>query len=357
MTETKTFKCPACNAPLVYDGVAEKLTCRHCGAEIDRAAFLDEEDLDGNAARSWDKYGEGKADWSDSDVTLFICSSCGGEIICEGNTAATICPYCDNPTLIEGRLSGAFRPDVVLPFTVSAEEAKAALKKFCRHKPLLPRSFHTENKTESLKGIYIPFWLFDCDTNSRFTFSAMRKTHWRAGDYLYTRTSYYRLLRRGLLNFENIPVDGSVAADNAMLESIEPFRFEDAVPYTDALLAGHLAQRYDDSAEHCSERAHERVGKSVEASIRNTIFGYLAVRKTSEDIVFTKNDVRYALLPVWFMNTRYRDKNYTFVINGQTGKMSGSLPVSRGKFFGLLAGFSALFSVAAALIALLALML
>ena len=157
------------------------------------------------------------------------------------------------------------------------------------------------------------------------------------------------------MDFESIPVDGSVAADNALLESIEPFRFEEAVPYTDALLAGYLAQRYDDSAEHCSERAHERVTQSVESAIKSTVFGYLAVRKTSEDIVFTKNDVRYALLPVWFMNTRYRDKSYTFVINGQTGKMSGSLPVSRGKFFGFLAGFSALFSVAAALIALLAL--
>ena len=84
MTDTKTFKCPACNAPLEYDGVADRLTCEYCGAEIERDAFLDEESSDESGARSWDKYGEGKADWSDSDVTLFTCESCGGEIVCEG---------------------------------------------------------------------------------------------------------------------------------------------------------------------------------------------------------------------------------------------------------------------------------
>lgn len=342
MVETKTFKCPSCGAPLAYEGEKEKLLCAHCGAEIEPDAFLDDEDFDEEAPRSWDKYGEGKADWSDSDVTLYTCPSCGGEIICEGNTASTVCPYCDNPALIEGRLSGAFRPDVVLPFTVKEKEAKTALKKFCKRKWLLPRAFHKENKTESLKGIYIPFWLYDCDTNSRFTYSAIRKTSWRSGDYRYTRTSHYKLIRRGLLDFANIPVDASVAADNTLLESIEPFRFEEAVPYTDALLAGYLAQRYDDSAESCGVRARERVAASVDTALRKTVFGYLSVRKTSEDIMFTRNEVRYALLPLWFMNTRYKNKSYTFVINGQTGKMSGTLPVSWGKFFGFLTGISAI---------------
>ena len=253
--------------------------------------------------------------------------------------------------MIEGRISGAFRPDVILPFTVKEKEAKEALKKFCKRKFLLPSAFRKENKTESLKGLYIPFWLFDCDTNSRFTFSAIRKTSWRSGDYRYTRTSYYKLIRRGLLDFESIPVDAAVAADNTLLESIEPFRFEEALPYSDALLAGYLAQRYDDSAENCSIRAKERVANSVEQALRRTIVGFLSVRKTSEDILFTRNEVRYALLPLWFMNTRYRDKNYTFVINGQTGKMSGKLPVSWGKFFAFLGGFTALFTAIFTLIA------
>ena len=350
MTETKTFKCPSCGAPLAYEGEKEKLLCAHCGAEIEPDAFLDDEDFDESAPRSWDKYGEGKADWSDSDVTLYTCPSCGGEIVCESNTASTVCPYCDNPALIEGRLSGAFRPDVILPFTVDEKEAKAAFAKFCKRKWLLPRFFRKENKTESLKGIYIPFWLYDCDTNSRFTYSAIRKTSWRSGDYRYTRTSYYKLIRRGLLGFDSIPVDASVAADNTLLESIEPFRFEDGVPYTDAHLAGYAAQRYDDSAESCGVRARERVAGSVDAALRKTVFGYLSVRKTSEDIMFTRNEVRYALLPLWFMNTRYKGKSYTFVINGQTGKMGGSLPVSWGKFFGFLTAITAAVSALAMLI-------
>lgn len=127
------------------------------------------------------------------------------------------------------------------------------------------------------------------------------------------------------------------------------------MPYSDALLAGHLAQRYDDSAEHCSVRARERVVQSVESAIRSTVFGYSMVHKTSEDVLFTKNEVRYALLPVWFMNTRYKDKSYTFVINGQTGKMSGSLPISWLKFFLWLGGITALVGGLCLLVALFAL--
>lgn len=353
MTETKTYKCPACDAPLRYDGTAEKLVCEYCDAEIDAAAFA-EDDTPEEGARGWEKYGEGKADWSDGAATLLSCPSCGGEIVCEAETAATVCPYCDNPALVSGHLSGAYRPDVILPFTVDQKEAGAALDKFCKGKWLLPRGFRKESKTECLKGIFVPYFLFDCDTNSRLTYSAMRKTSWRSGDYRYTRTSYYRLIRRGLLGFENIPVDASVKTDNTLLESIEPFDFSRAVPYSDAHLAGLLANRYDDTAENCSVRAAERVANSIDLALRRTIFGYLAVQKRSEDILYTKSDVRYALLPVWFMTRKYKGKSFTFVVNGQSGKMSGSLPVSWGRFFGFLAGFTAALTALISLIAIFA---
>ncbi|MBQ9735164.1 MAG: hypothetical protein IJV96_00070 [Clostridia bacterium] len=352
MTQTKTYKCPACDAPLRFDGKEEKLLCEYCGAEIEAAAFA-EEDAPEEGARGWEKYGQGKADWSEGAATLLSCPSCGGEIVCEAETASTVCPYCDNPALIAGQLSGAYRPDVILPFTVDKKDAGAALDRFCKRKWLLPKGFRKESKTESLKGIYVPYFLFDCDTNSRFTYSAIRKTSWRSGDYRYTRTSYYRLIRRGLLDFANIPVDASVKTDNTLLESIEPFDFTAAVPYSDAHLAGLLANRYDDSPENCSVRAAERVATSIDAALRRTIVGYLSVQKRSEDILYTKSDVRYALLPVWFMTRRYKDKSYTFVVNGQSGKMSGSLPVSWGRFFGFLSAFTALGTALISLIALL----
>ncbi len=339
---TKTYKCPSCNAPLYYDGRVGVMSCDYCGAEIDAAYFLDEETFDEEAARSWEKYGEGKADWGEEDgARLFTCTSCGGEIVCDGETAATVCPYCDSPTLLSERLTGAYRPDLILPFAIDEKEAKGAMAKFCRGKFLLPSAFRREHKMENLKGLFLPYWLFDCKTNSRLTYSATRKFTWRMGDYMYTKTSYYRLVRSGFLDFDSIPVDAAVKMDNTMQESLEPFPIEKAVPYSDTFLAGHLANRYDDSAEHCGERAKERVVGSVEAAMRTTTGGYLTVIKTGSDVCFTESNVKYALFPVWFLQVRYRDKTYPFAINGQTGKMSGKLPISPYRFAGLLAGITA----------------
>lgn len=350
-TETsKTFKCPSCDAALSYGGKG-KMTCEYCGAEIEAEAFFEEEDdFAEEGAQSWDKYGAEGAQWDESDgACLFVCKSCGGEIICEKETAATVCPYCDNPALAESQLTGAFKPDIVVPFAVKREQAGGILERFCKKKLLLPRAFRKQNKMESLKGVYVPYWLFRCDTKARFVYSATRKTTWHSGDYKYIRTSYYRLYRRGGMGFDDIPVDASVSMDNTLLESIEPFSLADAVPFSDAYLAGYFANRYDDTAEHCAERAKERVDESMAAAMRRTVHGYLTVTVKSSDVLLTSNEIRYALLPVWFMNTRFRDKNYTFVINGQTGKMSGKLPISR---VGVAAWFTSIFAAVAGLAAL-----
>ncbi len=336
----KTFKCPSCDAPLLYGGEG-KMTCEYCGAEIEAEAFLEEEQID-DGARSWDKYGNKGGTWKEEDkATLFTCTSCGGEIICESETAATFCPYCENPALVGSRLEGAYKPDLIIPFSIEREAAGQILDRFTKKKPLLPSRFRKMNKIESVKGVYVPYWLFDCDTHSRFVYSATRKVSWRSGDYRYTRTSYYRLYRKGRMAFGDIPVDASLKMDNTLLESIEPFGLQRAIPFSNAYLSGYFANRYDDSAEDCAARAKERVDASVSRAMRGTVHGYLTVAERQADVLLTQSDIHYALLPVWFMNTRYKDKNYTFVINGETGKMSGKLPISRARFAAWFGGIAA----------------
>lgn len=327
----KTYKCPSCDAPLLYGGEG-KMTCEYCGAEIEAEAFFEEEPIE-DGARSWEKYGGEGGTWKEGDATaLFVCRSCGGEIICDAETAATFCPYCENPALVSSRLDGAYKPDLIIPFAIEREKAGEILNRFTKKKFLLPRNFRKMNKIESLKGVYVPYWLYDCETNSRFIYSATRKTTWRAGDYKYIRTSYYRLYRRGRMSFGDIPVDASLKMDNTLLESIEPFGLRKAIPFSDAYLSGYFANRYDDSAEDCAARAKERVDASVSRAMRGTVHGYLTVSERESDVILTGSDIHYALLPVWFMNTKFRDKNYTFVINGETGKISGKLPISRARF-------------------------
>jgi hypothetical protein len=143
----------------------------------------------------------------------------------------------------------------------------------------------------------------------------------------YTRTSYYSLLRSGGISFANVPVDGSSKMGDALMESIEPYDLSQAVDFQTAYLAGYLADKYDVEAESCKTRANERITASTESAFAETTVGYTTVIPEHTNIRLHGGRVRYGLLPVWLLTTRYRDQIYTFAMNGQTGKMVGNLPI------------------------------
>ncbi len=277
----------------------------------------------------------------------YVCQSCGGEIVTEQTTAATECPFCGNPVVMMGKLSGMLRPDYVIPFKCSKEDAKAALKKHYSDKPLLPKVFKTENHIDEIKGIYVPFWLFDADANANIRYKATRVRCWSDSRYNYTETSHYAVSRSGSIGFERVPVDGSQKMQDELMESIEPYNFSDAVDFQSAYLAGYLADRYDVDAQAGAQRANDRIRTSTEEAFRETVRGYTTVTPVSTNIQLTNSAVRYALYPVWLLNTSWRGQKYTFAMNGQTGKFAGDLPMDKGAFWKWLLGLTGIISAVA----------
>lgn len=78
-----------------------------------------------------------------------------------------------------------------------------------KNAPFLPDAFKVRKKIEEMTGVYIPFWMFDCDCSAAITYGAQMVTSWSDSNYHYTKTDYYRLFRSGSVGFANIPVDGS----------------------------------------------------------------------------------------------------------------------------------------------------
>jgi hypothetical protein len=143
------------------------------------------------------------------------------------------------------------------------------------------------------------------------------------------------------MRFENIPVDGSSKMPDDLMESIEPFRFDEAVDFQTAYLSGYLADKYDVTKEQSIDRANQRVKVSCEDTLRNTVTGFETVT-TKDSFVQTTNGVaKYALYPVWILNTVYKNEKLTFGLNGQTGKIVGNIPVSKAKLAALFAGVTA----------------
>lgn len=348
------YKCPCCNAGLAFGNDIQKLKCDYCENEfeIDTVTAYNES-LSKSDAAEFDWETSHSNTWPETDqaaMRSFVCPSCGGEILTDETTAATFCPYCDNPTIMPSRLDGLLKPDAIIPFQRGKEDAKAAFLSLCKGKPLLPKHFTAQQRLEKITGIYVPFWLYDCSGDMTGSYKATRVRTWSDSRYHYTKTDHFLLNRAADAAFSGIPLDGSSKMDDTFMESIEPYDYGQLVDFDKAYLSGYLADKYDVPAENGQERVRERVSQSIDDLLQNTFVGYATVVPTSKQLKIQQGKARYVLLPVWILNTRYEGKIYTFAMNGQTGKMTGTLPVSKTRAFAWFAGIAAAVSVIAGIV-------
>ena len=343
--------CPACNAEVYFQPGDKEATCPSCGAEFEVEALLALAARKGETRQdsmTWDTQAGGAWDEGETDgLRVYSCKQCGGEIVADETTGATHCPYCGNPVVLTGHFSGALKPDLVIPFQVDKKAAIAALNNHYKGKLLLPKVFKDQNHIEEVKGLYVPVWLFDADADADIHYRASRTRSWSDSEYRYTETTYFSVYRSGGIGFENVPVDGSTKMEDALMESIEPYDITGAVPFQSAYLPGYLADKYDVDAEASIARANERIKRSTEEVFRSTVHGYTSVTTVESAVNLQNGKARYALFPVWILNTDWNGQKFTFGINGQTGKVAGDLPMDKGKFWTWLVGVSGAVAAAA----------
>ncbi len=334
MTVLQEYKCPCCGGAISYDGSIGKMKCPYCDTEYEAETLRQYDDALSGAQgdrMDWDTLPE--AQWNDGEaegLRVYVCQSCGGEIVGDETIGATLCPFCDNPVVMMGQFGGALKPDWVIPFKLDKKAAIDALNRHYGGKKLLPKVFGDQNHIEEVKGIYVPFWLFDTDVTAQIRYKGTRTRTWDDSRFHYTETAHYSILRGGEIGFSKVPVDGSSKMDNKLMESIEPYHFRDAVDFGTAYLAGYLADKYDVNAEESIERANDRIKKSTEKAFAKTVSGYDSVVPDTSAIQLKNGKAGYALLPVWVLNTTWKGEKYTFAMNGQTGKLVGDLPVDKG---------------------------
>lgn len=355
-TQITDYKCPACTGPLHFVGASGRLECDYCGSSYDvaeiEALYADKnakaetafEKAQTATEAGWDT-SEMQADWGadGAGMKAYNCPSCGAQLLCEATTAATSCPYCGNNTIVPGQFGGTLKPDFVIPFKLDKKAAVAALKKHYSKKIFLPKSFSAGNHLAEVKGLYVPFWLFDAGADADCRFHATRSHTHTEGDYEVTVTEHYDVRRSGSMEFMHVPADGSQKMPDDYMDSLEPYDYSALVPFSVAYLPGYLADKYDVSAQECMSRADARCRHSAEDVLRRDVTGYGTVTPVGETVRLRRGKVRYALLPVWTLLTKWNGKDYLFMMNGQTGRMVGDLPVSKGRFWGLVALLSAVF--------------
>lgn len=319
---TIDHKCPNCAATLNYNPSEHNWKCEFC-----RSVFSKDELLEYTSNNKLSKDSEKSKLY---DVDLYTCSNCGAQIIADENTSATFCIYCRNTAILRNKLIGEFNPDKIIPFSTTKEEAIQKFTELGKGKPLAPSTFTSKNNIEEIKGIYIPFWLYDYDVHGKLNANGINETVWVTSNHQYTKTDIYNIDKEATMSFYKIPVDGSLRLDNHIMNSIEPYDYSALEDFNYSYLSGFYAEKYDVDSSTAQYDALKRAYASATDKLNgNSLYSSYSINSTDHKANLKKCD--YALLPVWLLNIKYNNKMYTFAMNGQTGKMIGNIPTDRKK--------------------------
>ncbi len=265
---TASYNCP-CGGPLKFSGESGKLECTACGNNYEPEALEMLNASESGEQISFERPKEGFR--TEEGVQAYLCKNCGAELITEDTTTAAECPYCGSPTILPDRIEDGVKPEKVIPFVVSKEQAQKQFEDYFKGKKLLPNVFlNSRNRISEMRRLYIPYWLFSCDACADMVYDAEKVHTEQKGEWEITRTKHYLVRRKGGMCFENIPVDGSVKMDDKLTESLEPYDLSAAIPFQSAVLAGAMADHADVDCDACEKRAVER---SVEQTMLDTVRG------------------------------------------------------------------------------------
>lgn len=348
MSNAITYKCPNCGGDLKYNPEKSLFSCEFCRSDFTKEK-IDElyktDNKDESSPKDEPEYSEKSTEQSESsfeeNAVSFFCPNCGAKIITTDTTAASECYYCHNPVVLEGRLSGEFKPDMVIPFKLAKKDAQQKFADWCRSKKFLKKEFKSQSEIEKIQGIYLPFWLVDAEVDGELNGIAKNVRSWRSGEMIYTETKTYRIERQGVARFKNIPRFALNTINSGAINEVWPFDLSKTEDFSMAYLSGFAAEKFELDSEKLTPELHGDAKRYTSQLLRNTVIGHTSFVPSSSSQSVSKDKWSYVLLPVWLMYTSCGEKKYCFAVNGQTGEVGGTLPVDFKKLSMLFAGISA----------------
>ena len=314
---TLSKKCLGCAGNLTFDANIGALVCHMCGKVYDSKSMEEK----GSFALSFreKEYEEGEdVAAEDLDKVEFVCDSCGAQVVTDTNTTATFCSFCGSPTLISRRLTRQFKPDMIIPFRVSKEKAMSLYDEFLQSADKVPKDFSSAKVRERIKGIYMPAWMVSGQLKTDISATGIRMEDGIQACYDLSRTLTFSL--------ENVPFSGSKKLGQRMFEALEPFNMSEATDFKTAYLQGFYAYKYESLPENMIDKIETRIDDYGRECGKKSWDNQYNVASDQYQTALTGVDVKYCLVPVWFMCYEYEGLYYHFVVNGQTGEVCGRLP-------------------------------
>ncbi len=330
------FPCPSCAGPMVFDAESQNLKCQYCGANKEIEKILDEPME--HAFNRRDENLDRLQDWGAQQQAIH-CETCGGETLIPAGQTTSTCVFCGSPKVLSQENVRSIRPESVIPFRVSRDEALTSFARWKKKKYFMPNHFKKTDVDSQLNGIYIPYWTYDTETYSVYSaevgiyhYRTVTKTRVVNGKTeTYTAQERYTVWHstRGDYgrSFDDILIPASGHYNSDLLKELGDFKLSELHGYKPEYLSGYISERYSITREEGWEKAQQRADSTLNTEIRRVIGGdeirNLRIRTTYNAITY-----KHLLLPVWNANYVYKSKKYYYMVNGQTGTVSGRVPRS-----------------------------
>ncbi len=299
------YKCRNCGGNVIYDPQRKKMYCPHCDG-IDSETPV-------------------------SAKGLTQCANCGAPIQIGPYTSAGRCNHCGSYIIFEERVEGQYTPHLILPFKVSRKDAEEMLQKEFGHRVFAPGDFLSRASLEKMEGLYVPFFMYDYHSNYDWAGRATKVRKWTSGDTEYTETKIFHVERNMDIDFSRIPVDASIAMEDRIMDLMEPYDYKALEDFQMKYMSGFYGEMYNTGSAELEPRARKKAQRDAEDLMRQSMTGYSSVTAEHQNLQMQNKATDYALLPVWVYTYQYKDETLHFYVNGQSGKIIGKAPLSKGK--------------------------
>ena len=319
------IECPGCGADLRFDIENQCMVCSHCKNTYDPKT------LPWGKTASLEKNGE-------YETTVFSCPQCGGEIVSTGNEAADFCSFCGASVVLEGRASREKAPKYIIPFSVDRKRSINRLLDMTSRMYFVPKEYRSEAYLGKAVPFYIPYWIYDVSQEGEAKLSGTRTKD----KYLETVHVTWTLETE----YSTILFDASAAFDDDLSRLLAPYHERKMEDFHPAYLSGFYADVSDvepevyieDAKAAANERTFQRISLSTSEG------GELKCIKPADmnSTFHTQlKEIKSAMLPVWFLTWRKKDRVAYSVVNGETGEAVGDIPIDIGKFLFFCGGTAA----------------
>jgi DNA-directed RNA polymerase subunit RPC12/RpoP len=324
------YACPACGAEAHWNPAKKALVCPFCGTESPatlQTRGVDTIVVEHDLASALRSIPDSKRGWQAEKVSV-KCQNCQAISVFDPQRVGQRCEFCGSAQLVPyEQVKDAFSPESLLPFAIDESRARELVRKWYSRQWLAPNNLNKRALTDTVHGLYLPYWTFDASVHAMWTADA--------GEYYYETVNGKRVQRvswspaAGELDhvFDDELVCASTGVSASLLRKIEPFPTQTLIPYDPGYLAGWTVERYQIDLVNAAERSRAAMDEKMRQLCGAAVPGD-TYRNLQVDARYADQRFKHILVPVWLLTYTYGSTPYQVVANGVTGEMAGERPWS-----------------------------